>query len=248
MLKKANTVITPFFTKTLDIIYPPQCLSCRVLVGAKGNLCPTCWENIQFIADPQCDSCGVPFELDSGRNILCGQCIAKPPSYAKARAVFRYDDASRDLITGFKYSDKIYSSDDFARWMIRVGKEIIESSDLIIPVPLHRIRLFTRRYNQAALLAYSIAKHCGLPVYTNMLLRKKHTAPQASLTFKQRLINVRGAFVVNQKYIDTIADKNIILIDDVMTTGATIETCAKVLVKAGAASVNILTMARTVKG
>lgn len=247
MLNKNYPVVKSFFANTVDIIYPPQCLSCRKLVGQKGNLCSDCWEGIHFLSDPQCDQCGIPFEFETGKEMLCGNCITKEPPYKKARSVFKYDDASRSLITGFKYSDKLHISDHFAKWMLRVGKEFIDEADIIVPVPLHRVRLFMRRYNQAALLSKSLGNNSGLNVCNDMLVRSKNTRPQAGLLFKQRALNVRGAFKINPKYTSYIVGKNIILVDDVMTTGATIEACAKVLKKAGAASVNVLTVGRTVK-
>ena len=245
MLNKTKPIVKSIFANGLDVIYPPQCLSCRSLVSQKGNLCSDCWEDIHFLSSPQCDRCGVPFEFEVAEGMLCGNCIAKEPSYLKARAVFKYDDSSRALITGFKYSDKLHISDHFAKWMIRVGREFIENADFIVPVPLHRIRLFMRRYNQSALLARSLSVSSGVDVCNDMLVRRKNTPPQAGLLFKQRVLNVRGAFKVNPKYEGRILGRNIILVDDVMTTGATIEACAKVLKKAGAASVNVLTVART---
>lgn len=248
MLKKTHAVIKPYIKKTLDAIYPPQCIACHAPVGVAGNLCASCWNDVNFIANPLCSCCGTPFELSAYGGAVCGECIAHPPLYKMARAVFCYDDASRRLITSFKYSDRIYTSDAFAKWMLRAGEEIMQDADFIISVPMHRLRLITRRYNQAALLANSMAKQSSLPVYHKILLRKKYTKPQASLTFKQRKLNVKGAFIINPKYMDRIINKNIIIVDDVMTTGATIDACIRPLLKAGAASVNVLTIAKTVKG
>jgi len=232
----------------IDIIYPPVCLSCKNPVAEAISLCSDCWEDINFISNPKCQKCGMPFEIEAHDEALCGECIAKPPPYNQARAAFVYEDKSAPLITGFKYGDKLHSTKYFAGIMARSGKELIERTDIIVPVPLHRIRLFKRRYNQASLLANVIAKQNLLPVINNLLIRKKNTPPQASLLFRQRIKNVQGAFTFNAKYNEIIKGKNILLIDDVMTTGATIKSCCRRLLKAGASEVNVLTIARTTKG
>lgn len=232
----------------IDIIFPPRCILCSELVARQGDLCTECWNNIDFITDPLCDCCGIPFEYKVEGEVLCGECILNRPVYNKSRTVFDYNDNSRKLITRFKYADKIHACNSFAKWMQRAGSEIIKNSDLIVPVPLHRIRLFTRRYNQSALLAGALGKLCGLPVYQRMLVRRKYTTPQAGLTRTQRIKNVRYAFAVNKKLSHMLNGKNVILVDDVITTGATIDACAKTLLKGGAASVNVLTIAKTIKG
>ena len=242
-----NTRIKPLLQNAADIIFPPQCLSCRTSIGIGGSLCPDCWEDMSFISDPQCEICGLPFELEAADGILCGSCIKTPPPYQTARSVLKYDDKSRNLITNFKYGDKIHACDNFAKWMARAGKKTIENSDVITPVPLHRIRLFTRRYNQSALLTNSLKKITGIPAYNELLIRNKHTRPQVGLLPKQRKENVKGVFSLNPKYKHFIEGKSVILVDDVMTTGATIEACSKILKKSGAHKVNVLTIARTVK-
>jgi ComF family protein len=240
--------ITPLLKTAVDIIFPAQCLACPTIVTVKGNLCHHCWDNIAFISSPQCEKCGMPFELENSSGMLCGNCIGENgPRYDKARAVIQYDESSRNLITNFKYSDKTHSCKHFAAWMVRVGQEFIENADIIAPVPLHRIRLFTRRYNQSALLAKSISQQCGVPAHNRLLIRTKNTPPQASLTFKQRTINVRNAFKVNSTYANKITGKNIILVDDVITTGSTINACVRALKKSGAGEVYVLTLAMTVK-
>lgn len=232
--------------KTANMIFPPQCISCRELVEETGGLCSVCWEQIEFLSQPQCHVCGFPFELHIEGETTCGNCIKRRPYYNMARAVFAYDDKSSGLIIGFKYSDKIYASDPFARWMVRAGGDMIKESDMVIPVPLHRMRLFKRRYNQSALLAHSIARLTALEVRTDILLRRKNTKPQAGMTYSQRMTNVTGAFGINSKYKDAIKGKTILLIDDVITTGATIEACTRTMLRAGAKNVNVLTLARTV--
>ncbi len=239
--------IRAMLEKITNIVYPPQCLSCRDLVQSQGALCISCWKNIEFIQDPQCVSCGYPFDFDADNESLCAHCIAKKPLYDRARAVFRYDENSRKIVTRFKYSDKIHACNTYAKWMVKSGEELLEGADFVVPVPLHRRRLMRRYYNQSALLANAIGKITGVKSLPEALIRTKNTKPQASMSYQQRQVNVRSVFTYNPKYSDIIADKVVVLIDDVMTTGATVKYCTKALLKAGAVKVDVLTMARTVK-
>ncbi|MCE3233438.1 MAG: competence protein ComF [Rickettsiaceae bacterium] len=242
------TTIKPLFKSALDTIFPPQCMACRKFVQEKGGLCHSCWEAIDFISSPQCDKCGVPFELATHTELLCGKCISDAPKYYKARAVFLYDDSSSSIITRFKYGDQIHTSSSFAKWMVRVGQEVLKDADVVVPVPLHKRRLFSRRYNQSALLANSIGVEAGIDACNDMLLRVKNTKPQAGLTLNQRAVNVKGAFALNPKHKAKVIGKNVILVDDVITTGSTINACVNALLKAGAGQVSVLTLAMTVKG
>lgn len=231
--------------KLLDGIFPPRCFGCGDMVEDSGGLCSRCWQDVHFISQPYCASCAYPFEYAIGEEGLCGQCIAQPPPYDKARAVFRYEDASSGFITGFKYSDKTYAAPMLAQWLHRVGRELLEEADMMVPVPLHRKRLFQRRYNQAALLCQALGKLSGLPVLPDGLVRVKHNPPQAGLRHKARKRNVQGAFTVAQRSKPGIAGKIIVLVDDVMTTGATVQACSKALKQAGAKQVYVLVLGRT---
>lgn len=230
----------------LNILFPPQCLHCDALVPTHGTLCLGCWQKMQFITDPYCQCCGHPFDFVMGENVLCGNCMREKPTYARARAVFRYDDTSRSLILKLKYHDQLQLAPIYGTWLAKAGRELIESSDVIVPVPLYYWRFVKRRYNQAALLSQALAKKTGLPVLPDALKRTRPTESQSGLTFAQRRDNVKGAFDVNVKRKATLKGKTILLIDDVMTTGATIGGCAKALLDNGAMSVNVLTLARTV--
>jgi ComF family protein len=232
----------------LDILLPPRCIACGELVFENGSLCGTCWTEIDFITSPLCITCGYPLEADAKKDSLCGHCIQKTPEYDQARSVFCYNEKSRAIIISYKYSDKTHSTERFVEWLMRVGKEMIEETDIIMPVPLHWRRLFERRYNQAALIANILSERSGVEGEMMALRRRKYTKPQASLTRRQRLKNLKGVFVVNDKYVDKIKGNNVLLIDDVATTGATIAECSKVLKKAGAEKVFVLTLARTVEG
>jgi len=231
-------------TPLLDLLFPPQCLSCHAQVSTHGTLCLDCWQKIQFITDPCCSCCGYPFEYAMGEGALCGECLRERPPYAKARAVFRYDEHSRALVTRLKYADQTQLASVYGAWLAKAGKELIAMSDVIIPVPLYYWRFVGRRYNQSALLAAALSKHCGLPVVFDGLKRIRHTKPQPGLTYRQRQENVKGAFVMPLKRADRLKDKSILLIDDVMTTSATVSQCAKILLKGGVMRVNALTLAK----
>ncbi len=234
-------------TRILNLLFPPQCLNCDARVPTHGTLCLTCWQQVQFISDPMCGCCGLPFDYDIGDNALCASCLQEHPPYARARAAFRYDEHSRKLITRFKYSDHTQLAKIYGNWLAKAGVELLAQTDVIIPVPLHYFRFVSRRFNQSALLANVLHKKTGIKYLPNALKRSRHTTPQMGLTRKQRETNVKGAFRVNKHYKNALKGKNILLIDDVMTTGSTIEQCTKILLKSGAAQVSVLTLARTIK-
>jgi len=244
---KAGKIIKPITKKAIDIIFPPKCLSCKVYIESDGGLCHKCWEEIDFISSPQCYSCGTPFEIQTSNDNICGKCIATPPKYSMARSVLRYNEKSSKLITNFKYYDSTHACHHFARWLSRTGEDMIADTDIITPVPLHKMRLLTRRYNQCALLCNSLSELTGKVTYNNLLIRHKNTKPQAGLEFNKRINNVKSAFKINPDLIEQINNKNILLIDDVMTTGSTIDSCTKTLLKSGARNVYVLTIAMTVK-
>ena len=232
------------WTGLLDVVLPPRCLNCGVTVGAVGTLCATCWRGITFLGSPCCASCGYPFDFDTGPSSLCGACLAHPPIFDHARAVMRYDDHSRHLVLALKHGDRLQLAPTLGQWMRRAGAELLAGADLVVPVPLHWTRLFARRYNQAAILAHAIAKPDGLAVATDCLIRRRRTPPQGRKNAVARRRNVAGAFAVRDA--DRLKGKRIVLIDDVLTTGATVEACAKALRRAGARRVDVLTLARVV--
>jgi len=231
----------------LDAVLPPRCLKCGELVGDHGALCATCWAGLRFINDPCCAACGLPFEFDLGPDALCGACSAERPRFDRARAALVYDDASRDLVLRFKHADRLEGARTLARWMARAGAGLIAEADLIVPVPLHRWRLVRRRYNQAAVLANAIGRAQGKRVAPDLLLRRRPTASQGHLGRSARRQNVAGAFAVKSKSDQILTGQRVLLVDDVLTTGATAESCARVLLKAGAKAVDLLVLARVVR-
>lgn len=230
----------------LDALLPPRCLSCGRPVDRQGGLCGACWSALTFIAPPACTCCGLPFEYAVEGENLCGACVAAPPLFARARAVLVYDDASRPLILGFKHGDRTHAAPPFGVWLARAGAELLTDADLLAPVPLHRWRLFMRRYNQAALLAQETGRAAGVAAVPDLLVRRRRTRSQGGLDRQGRHRNVAGAFALRRP--GAVEGKRVVLVDDVLTTGATLGECARVLLRAGARRVDVLTLARVVKG
>lgn len=208
-------------------------------------MCAACWGQLRFIQAPQCRTCGLPFEVKLPEDAECGECMKEAPPYGKMRAALRYDEGSQLLIGAFKYHDKTLLTPLLVRWMQPAAKALLKEADVLVPVPIHWRRMLLRRFNQSALLAFELAKVSRVPVLVDGLLRVKYTPPQASLSGRNaRLENVRGVFAPNAKRLSELTGKRVLLIDDVHTTGATIEACVKALKKGGAAQVNVLTLAR----
>ncbi len=228
----------------LDLLLPPRCLACGVMVEKNGLLCPTCWSRLGFIAPPLCDSCGLPFAFAVAERTRCAACVAEPPPFDRARAALVYDDASRRLILGFKHADRTEAAPAFARWLARAGAPLLDDAEVIVPVPLHRWRLLRRRYNQAALLAVAVGRLARRPVIPDLLVRRRSTPSQGGLGRKGRARNVAGAFALRPGRADRIRGRRVLLIDDVHTTGATVGECVRALRRSGAAAVDVLTLAR----
>ncbi len=233
--------------RAVDAVLPPRCLACGDIVAEPGAVCGTCWQGLDFISAPMCDCCGLPFAYDAGGGAVCGECARERPVYRRARSVLVYDDASRALVLAFKHADRTDAAPAFSRWLARAGGDLLADADAIVPVPLHRRRLLVRRYNQAALLALALGRLAGKPVAVDALRRTRATPSQGRLGRGQRERNVRGAFAVSDNRRDLIDGKRMLLVDDVLTTGATLSACARALLHGGAAQVDALTLARVTR-
>ena len=230
-----------------DLTLPPQCLACDVPVAAGGSLCPPCWSKLRLIERPYCACLGIPFTYDIGAGALSAEAIADPPPFDRCRAVATYDDVARQMVHGLKYRDRLDLAAWMGRWMRRAGDELLTEAGVIVPVPLHRRRLWWRRYNQSALLAQAIAAAAGKPLAQGALIRVRPTLQQVGLSADQRDRNVRGAFQVPVAEKIAVAGRRVVLVDDVYTTGATVKAATRALLRAGAAAVDVLVFARVVR-
>lgn len=232
----------------IDLLLPPRCPVSGDIVDRQGAISPAVWTGLSFIEPPCCRACGLPFAFETDEAAECAACLAAPPVYAQARSALVYNDASRELVLAFKHGDKLESIPALVPMMRRAGEALMDKADIVIPVPLHRWRLLRRRYNQAALLAQALARQSGgKTVIVDALRRTRATPSQGHLNAGQRATNVKNAFAVRPECEKLVRDKIILLVDDVYTTGATLSECTKVLLKAGAAEVNVLTLARVVR-
>src|SRR6266851_2477389 len=228
----------------IDGVLPPRCLACGTNVDEPGALCGQCWTAMTFFAPPWCAACGLPFPHPMGEGAVCADCARGRASWDRARAVMRYDKHSRRLVLALKY-DRTDVANALGGWMRRAGGEILDGADLIVPVPLHWTRLLSRRYNQAGLLAHAIHAAGGPPVVPDWLIRRRRTPSQGRLGPLARARNVRGAFALRPGR--DVKGKRLVIVDDVLTTGATVEECARVLRRGGAAFVGVLTLARALR-
>lgn len=237
----------------LDLILPPRCPINGDIVPSVGAISPRAWRELTFVAAPYCKSCGVPFVVDTmidttqPSDFLCATCIASPRPFDQAKSLLVYNDGSRKMILAFKHGDALHLHTTLAPLLSKIGHDFLNPDTVIVPVPLHWLRLVKRRYNQAAVLGIEVAKLSATTCWPDALIRTRHTPPQGHKGAKDRHQNVSGAFDINPSYTGKLSGRDIVLIDDVFTTGATLEECAKVLKAAGAKTVNVLTVARVVK-
>ncbi len=242
-LKRAGGAVRALLEAALDLALPRLCPACREPVGGPG-LCPACWSKLHFITKPYCERLGIPFVYDPGPGILSMEAIANPPAYRRARAAVRFDEISRALVHALKYGDRLDLAPMMGRWIARAGRELLAEADVIVPVPLHWRRLWARRFNQSAQLAAAVAAASGVPMVSNALKRTKSTAQQVGLTRPQRAANIQGAFRVPPEGTAAVVGRRLVVVDDVLTSGATVEGCARALLRAGAANVDVLVFAR----
>ncbi|HEY0331161.1 MAG TPA: ComF family protein [Rhodopseudomonas sp.] len=230
----------------LDVALPNLCVACREPVAGQG-VCAACWSQLSFIAPPYCERLGIPFVYDPGPGILSMQASADPPAYARARAAVRYDEVARTLVHALKFHDRVDLAPTMGRWMAQAGAPLLKDAELLVPVPLHWRRGFSRRYNQSGALARAISRQANVPVSRDALRRIRPTAHQIGLSKAERAANVQGAFRVPAENKAIVQGRRIVLVDDVLTSGATVDACARALLRAKAASVDVLVFARVVE-
>lgn len=229
----------------LDLILPPRPLDEAAGDGVQSvGLSAAAWSRIRFIEAPFCDGCGAPFDHDLGEGVQCAACLGRAPAFDHARAACLYDDSSRDLILKLKHADRTDLAGLFARWLARAAADLLGDMDAVVPVPLHRWRLMSRRYNQAAEIARPLAASAGVACWPDALRRRRGTPSQSGKSATGRRRNVAGAFEAAPRWASKITGARLLLVDDVLTTGATVEGCARALKAAGAARVDVAVIAR----
>lgn len=228
----------------IGLVYPPACMACGQATADPHALCCACWGAMPFITRPFCERLGTPFALDIGGALLSPAAMADPPVFSRARAVARHDGPARDLVLRLKFNDRPELARMMAGLMAQAGAEVLAEADMLVPVPLHRFRLWSRRFNQSMLLARLVGRARGLPVLPDTLRRVKRTRPQVGLSRPQRADNLQGALRIAPGAEVQVRDRRVLLIDDVLTTGATANACARALLRAGASGVDILTFSR----
>jgi len=247
LLKQGRLALRAGIDAAIGVVYPPSCIACHAAVGEAQALCAKCWAGIGFIERPYCERLGTPFAVDLGEGLLSPAAIADPPVFERARAVCRFDGTARELVHKLKYGDRLELALTLGRMMTQAGRELLSDADILVPVPLHRTRLWTRRFNQAAALARIVSRLSGTPLDPTVLARVKRTRQQIGLTQAQRADNLQGAFKVPAGARPGVEGRRVLLVDDVLTTGATVNAAARALLRAGAVRVDVLTFARVVK-
>jgi ComF family protein len=246
-LARMRVVLRAALDLVAGVALPQLCAVCREPVEGAG-LCAACWSKLSFIAPPYCERLGIPFTYETTPGLLSMQAIADPPAYGRARAAVRYDEIARTLVHALKYGDRLDVAPMLGRWMANAGRALLADADALVPVPLHWRRQWARRFNQSAMLAEIIAKASKRTVAHRALKRIKATPQQVGLDKSARAQNVQGAFRVPADGKPQVIGRKLILVDDVLTSGATVDACARALLRTGAASVDVLVFARVVSG
>lgn len=242
-MEKVQSTLKALAGPVMDFALPPRCPACGTIVEGDHRFCLSCWGRMRFLADPCCARCGAPFDHDLGEGALCGACLADPPGYDRARAVLAYGDIARTVALKLKYGRRTGLARLIAGQMVR---HVPADRDglIIIPVPLHRWRLWWRGFNQSALIARHLGKRIGVPVDVDLLRRVRRTPPLRGMGPRERASAVRRAFALSDRGGEALRGRPVLLIDDILTSGATANACAHTLKAAGAASVTLLCWAR----
>lgn len=231
----------------LHLVYPPQCLSCGELVEGDFALCPTCWRDTPFITGLVCDGCGTPLPGEDDALVHCDDCLTLARPWAQGRAALLYRDRGRDLTLALKHGDRTDLARPAARWLHRAAQPLLRPGMIVAPVPLHWLRLLRRRYNQSALLSAALARQAGLPHIPDLLIRTRRTPTQDGRDRDGRFGNVTGAIRAHPRHAHRLKDAEILLIDDVMTSGATLAAATEACLAAGATRVSVAVLARVAK-
>lgn len=233
--------------RVIDYLLPPVCGCCGDTVFEDVGICSLCWKKLTFLSNPCCEACGYPFDLSLGKGAICGECERAPKSFSRCRAALAYNEHSKGMIIGYKHADRTYLTKLFSKWMALSGGGVMETADIIVPVPLHPRRLLTRKYNQSALLAQRLARVHKKLYLPDLVIRTRHTASQGRFSNRGRWRNVRSAFQLNAKYANMYQRERIVIIDDVYTTGATLDACSRALKQGGISNIDALVLARVTK-
>lgn len=232
----------------LGILYPTQCASCRSFVEARDSLCGTCWSETPFLTGLVCDCCGVPLMgEEAGARALCDTCLETPRIWARGRAALEYRDNARRIVLGLKHGDRIDLARPASKWMAAAAQDLLTPDTCLVPVPLHWLRRVRRRYNQSVLLARGIAQITGMDHIPDALQRTRKTIPQDGMTPAQRHANLADAMRPNPRRASELRGRDVILVDDVMTSGATFTAAAAACRAAGVNTISVLALARVVK-
>ena len=231
----------------IQLVYPPQCLICGAGVQDDFALCPTCWRDTPFITGLACDACGTPLPGDSDRPVHCDDCLTLARPWHQGRAALLYKGNARDLILKLKHADRMDLAPAAAHWLHRAAAPLLQPGMIVAPVPLHWFRLIRRRYNQSALLSARLAALAGLPHCPDLLIRTRRTPPQDHKDRDARFRNLTGAIRPHPRHLTLLKDRDILLIDDVMTSGATLAAATEACLAAGATRVCIAVLARVAK-
>jgi ComF family protein len=244
---RLSHVLSGMSRSLLDLVYPPQCIGCGKAVDHAAGLCPSCWSGMRFITRPFCERLGTPFAVDLGGKLYSPAAIADPPVFNRARAVAAYDGPARDLVHKLKFGDQLSLAKPMAELMRQAGAELLKDADALIPVPAHRWRMIRRRFNQTVVLARELSRLAEKPLLDDVLIKHRATAPQTSLSRAQRRDNISGAMRISTEKRYRVEGKTILLIDDVLTTGSTANAASRILLRAGARAVDVLTFATVVQ-